>query len=126
MYKHETRICCDICQAELTLMSSEYYNSGTNLDILCEQKGWACICVTDPISLPGPDKIYVKHICPECIRIVGYAHSYGLTEIALKKFDPQTYSRTNELTWRIGNSYFTYKELVFMTHEEEKNDNYSD
>lgn len=82
MYRHETKIRCDICQAEFQYLPSGCYAALT-LDSRCEDNGW--------LSIGRPD-CPVEHVCPECIRIVGYAHSFGLAEAVLKKFDPQTYS----------------------------------
>jgi len=105
MYKRTKTLCCNACQSELEYSPYEYYYSGTNLDVLCAQKGWIC----DRVSGGS------MHICPECIRIVGYVHAFGLGEAALKQFDPQTYDDA-ELVWYADDEFLSQSELVELTH----------
>jgi len=119
VYRRETKICCDICHAEITFDFYDMCNY-PDLDLLCENAGWIHAHIPNPTTISKSAASHVSHICPECIRRVGYIHAFGLTEIALKKFDPQTYNSTCELIWRMGDEYLSFGELVDLTHSKEE------
>ena len=104
MYKRTETICCDVCQTELEYLPSDCYSS-FSLDYQCKKSGWVVNRHLD----------HVEHICPKCIRIVGYTHSFGLAEAALKRFDPQTYGNA-KLAWCANETYLSHSELVKLTH----------
>lgn len=103
MYRHGTKIICNVCQGELQIDPSDFCLKTDSS--ICEQHGWIGIRNRDGIN----------HICLGCIRTVGYAHAFGLAEAALKQFDPQTYGNA-ELVWRVGDERLPYAELVDLTH----------
>jgi len=112
MYKHSTKMICSICQAEQHLNTFDYLADKRT----CETFGW--------VGIARVHTNIIDHVCPSCIRVMGYAFAFNLAKVALQKFDPKTYGNVDDIAFLVGDpalsdDYFTYDSLVRLTHPED-------